>query len=150
MCQKKGKRTFLELLRKSHAKLQTLNFLFCQILMLTRESCFISMSAGHFRLFHERWHAHKFSRLCTVCRIRKNEFKFFCRPKRHAWEPFNLGFFIKSQMYKNHKIFHEALTILNPLTFLIFFIQNTQKGYFCKNHLLVKTSSICLIQTFYL
>ena len=124
---KKGKRTFLELLRKSLAKLQTLNFLFCQILMLTRESCFISMSAGHFRLFHERWHAHKFSRLC---RIRKNEFKFFCRPKRRAWEPFNLGFFIKSQMSKNHKIFHEALTILNPLTFLIFFYSEHPKGVF--------------------
>ena len=124
-----------------------ISFFVKYVLMLTRESCFISMSAGHFRLFHERWHAHKFSRLC---RIRKNEFKFFCHPKRHAWEPFNLGFFIKSQMSKNHKIFHEGLTILNPLTFLIFFIQNTQKGYFCKNHLLVKTSSICLIQTIYL
>ena len=119
-----------------------ISFFVKYVLMLTRESCFISMSAGHFRLFHERWHAHKFSRLC---RIRKDEFTIFCQPKRHAWEPFNLGFFIKSQMSKNHKIFHEALTILNPLTFLIFFIQNTQKGYFCKNHLLVKTSSICLI-----
>ena len=121
-----------------------ISFFVKYVLMLTRESYFISMSAGHFRLFHERWHAHKFSRLC---RIRKNEFKFFCHPKRHAWEPFNLGFVIKSQMSKNHKIVHEALRILNPLTFLTFFIQNTQKGYLnlCKNHLLVKTSSICLI-----